>query len=161
MRVLAPLPVVILSTLCFHGLTNWFSRKSVVVINICVAGGCGVLPKLSMNSVLSVPSVVKRLVSDTCGLFCALSALFEPLALCFQSFTDSFCKTPGWGYVALATPKSQGHDSFSCVAPGPRNSVLNSCFQHRRKRCHEISFTDFFAVSCAGCGCPGLGQGQA
>lgn len=69
--------------------------------------------KLLTSSLLSVSYVVNLFVSESCGLFIALCAFLRAPVVCFQSLADSFCKTPGWGYVALATPKSQGHDSFS------------------------------------------------
>jgi hypothetical protein len=83
--------------------------------------------KLPANSVLPVPSVVKRLVSDTCGLFLALCSLFGTSPLCFQPLTDSFCKTPGVGGMSFT-----GHlklTSFQTLGPpGPHfmRTVLNS-----------------------------------
>src|SRR5882762_9672018 len=46
-----------LSPLCFHGLTNCFSRKPFILITICVAPRVWG-PRSSPNSVYSVPSVV-------------------------------------------------------------------------------------------------------
>jgi hypothetical protein len=54
-----PLPTLFLSPLCFHTLTNCFSRKPFVFTLICVAPGCGasrLSPKLSGPS--NVPTLL-------------------------------------------------------------------------------------------------------
>ncbi len=46
-------------------------------------------------------------VSEICGLFNSLCALFSPPVVCFQQLADSFCKTPGVG----GTPKNSPLES--------------------------------------------------
>jgi hypothetical protein len=56
-------------------------------------------------SVLICPPIANPFVSNTCGLFFPLAALFCIRSLCFQQFADSFAKYPGGGGVRTV----QGH----------------------------------------------------
>jgi len=89
----------LLWSLCFHGLTNCFSRKPFVFREICVAPG-GV-PMMFPNPALGCAcDLLGSMFSAACGLFCAFRALFAHSCLCFQSLTDSFAKYRGWGRSA-------------------------------------------------------------
>ena len=99
----------VLSALCFHGLTNCFSRNHFVFMNICVTPR--VCPPRLLRSELRVrhqprPGRGVALFSPTlslssdCGLFVSLAALFAGPTLCFQSFADSFAKNRGVGVGA-------------------------------------------------------------
>ena len=52
--------------------------------------------------------VTSHVLSCACALFISLCALFRAPILCFQSFADSFAKTPGVGVEHLFAP------SFRC-----------------------------------------------
>ena len=99
-----------LSPLCFHGLTNCFSRKPFIIKNICVA------PRVSPPNRLS-EAQLRRLadharlspsLSINCGLLFSLAALFRTPILCFQHFADSFAKTGGWRTPQLEPQKRKG-----------------------------------------------------
>src|SRR5579864_7538512 len=85
--------------LCFHGLTNCFSRNPFLFKTICVARGCGgyllEMPPAPL-CVLCV-AVANPFLSSICGLFISLCAPQKSQPLCNQSNPDSFCKTPGVG----------------------------------------------------------------
>jgi hypothetical protein len=60
---------------------------------------------LSLVFTFSDRSFVTPFISSACGLFFSLGSLFHPPILCFQSFADSFAKTPGvWGYLGGTLP---------------------------------------------------------
>jgi hypothetical protein len=86
-----------LSPLCFHGLTNCFSRKPFVLITICVAPGCAPSCLLAMLGVWGARGA-NPVFLYSCGLFCALWALLCMRGLYFQRLTNSR-KTPGVGYL--------------------------------------------------------------
>jgi hypothetical protein len=93
-------PNFILSPLCFHGLTNCFSRKPFIIKNICVAPP-GVPPNRSSEAQLRRLADHAHLspsLSTNCALLFSLAALFRTPILCFQYFADSFCKSGGWEY---------------------------------------------------------------
>src|SRR6266481_4135961 len=91
-----------LSALCFHGLTNCFSRNPFILITICVAPRvcpprllCSDLRALCVALFSSTLSL-----SSDCGLFVSLAALLADATLCFQSLADSFAKNRGVGVPA-------------------------------------------------------------
>src|SRR5258708_37584499 len=117
-----------LSTLCFHGLTNCFSRNHFVLINICVAprgvpSATSVYPDLRgvLRPPCPAPAPTSRGValfsstlslSSGCGLFVSLAALFAGATLCFQSFADSFAKNRGVGVPAHSSAPLTIHRSL-------------------------------------------------
>src|ERR1700732_31244 len=79
-----------LSPLCFHNLTNCFSRKPLVLITICVAPWC--FPRgLRISDFPAQHWVGKLTLSITYSLFFALGSLFGACAVCFHRLTASFC----------------------------------------------------------------------
>src|SRR6266853_3857548 len=58
------------------------------------------LPRPSAR-LICVP-FVNPFISNTCGLFFSLAALFHSRSLCFQWFADSFAKYPGGGGIQTA-----------------------------------------------------------
>ncbi len=91
-----------LCTLCFHILTNCFSRKPFILITIPIARGCGgQIQNPSRFSLCAAPAPTLS------GYLCGKSIPFILLqTLCRlqkshlpwnQQLPDSFCKTPGWG----------------------------------------------------------------
>src|SRR5260370_30540922 len=77
-------------------------------------------------------------VSEICGLFNSLCALFSPPVFCFQQLADSFCKTPGVGTQRFhATPLFRRHmrhvaplspvaSLYCAYFPSPRGVTLSS-----------------------------------
>src|SRR5712671_1640559 len=93
-----------LSPLCFHGLTNPFSRKSFPFTSICVAPWC--FPRCLRISGIPAPHWVGRLMfSITCSLFFALGSLFGACVVCFQRLTASFAENRGVGGGVVNLPK--------------------------------------------------------
>jgi hypothetical protein len=93
-------PINGLWPLCFHGLTNCFSRKPLPLMNICVA------PRVcwsAHHSQFSFPSAsaATRLFSMAYRLLDSLASLFRVPFLCFQQLADSFGKIPGGGVPLL------------------------------------------------------------
>jgi hypothetical protein len=86
------------SPLCFHILTNCFSRNAFVFTTIRIAPECHP-PAPPIRTVLRLcalcVSAVSCVFSFSCGLFISLAALFQAPVLCFQSFAHSSTKTPG------------------------------------------------------------------
>ena len=113
-----------LSPLCFHNLTNHFSRKSFPFTYIQNRGGVtppGILFSDFSALWLSV-SVANPAFLYCCGLFCALCPLFRACVVCFQRLTASFRKTPGGGglslFLATRLPRAEprGHSPLQCAA---------------------------------------------
>src|SRR6266849_5087110 len=75
-------------------------------------------------------------VSEICGLFNSLGALFATPVVCFLQLADSFCKTPGVGghRVCVATG-SCGHISSPGILP------TTICWAQRPRKfgCHTDS----------------------
>jgi hypothetical protein len=108
---LLPLPAA--AGLCFHNLTNCFSRlsagvlarKPVVLITIRIAPGCTLC---GLCAPTSVPSVL-RFLRDLYGLcfqrFAAsltlLPLFFNLPSFVFSNFQPLFAKHPGWGYPRM------------------------------------------------------------
>src|SRR5712672_4055154 len=93
-----------LSPLCFHGLTNPFSRKSFPFTSICVAPWC--FPRCLRISGIPAPHWVGELMlSITYSLFFALGSLFGACAVCFQRLTASFAENRGVGGGVVNLPK--------------------------------------------------------
>ena len=90
-----------LFALCFHGLTNCFSRNPFLFTIICVAPGVGVTnsPILPLFPLWLGVSVANPIPSRVWGLFNSLAVFFRTPILCFQSFAHSSTKTPGVGGV--------------------------------------------------------------
>ena len=84
----------------FHTLTNPFSPNPFPVISMQNPGGVGDMRLLQL-CVLCASALKNRLtpfLTNCCALLKSLCSLFQPRVLCFQSFADSLCKTPGvWG----------------------------------------------------------------
>src|SRR5260370_12252606 len=60
-------------------------------------------------------------VSEICGLFNSLCALFSPPVVCFQQLADSFCKTPrGGGYAQKLAFRISDFQTLSCPERGMR-----------------------------------------
>src|SRR6267378_3318115 len=86
-------PASVLSPLCFHGLTNCFSRKPFVFRKICVATP-GVPYVFAIQSSVTPGFNVFQQLADSFALF----ALFlHTRAFVFSRLTDSFAKYPGGG----------------------------------------------------------------
>src|SRR6266436_5379592 len=92
-----------LSPLCFHGLTNCFSRKPFDLITICVAPG-GV-PSYSVISVLRPPCPLRCAFSCSCAVvrfqqladsFALLALFFELVPFIFRHLHPFLKKTGGW-----------------------------------------------------------------
>src|SRR5260221_14741967 len=82
----------VLSPLCFHGLTNCFSRKPFAFINICVA------PRVSPPTVHAIQEFTSRSnqLYYRHTVMNSLSSRKKPSAL-DQQLPHSFTKTPGLG----------------------------------------------------------------
>jgi len=91
------LPSILLA-LCFHGLTNCFSRNPLVFITFCVAPGCHP-PRYSCRSLCAslVTHLHHKLISyiNLQTLFCSLLSFPQRLPL-FSIACGLFCKIPGW-----------------------------------------------------------------
>ena len=61
--------------------------------------------------------ITSPVLSCACALFISLCALFRTPILCFQSFADSFAKTPGWGVPAVPHHRHQTNDLPKMVRP--------------------------------------------
>src|SRR5882762_9144455 len=93
-----------LSSLCFHGLTNPFSRKPFVLIIICVAPWC--FPwSLQIPDFFAPHRAGELMFSIACSLFFALGSLFGRCAVCFQRLTASFAENGGVGGGIVNLPK--------------------------------------------------------
>jgi hypothetical protein len=84
-----------LLVLCFHNLTNPFSRNSRVFTSIQNPQVFGSFPVALSTSRRS--RITSCAFSSACALFFSLAALFQGLDLCFQSFAHSCAK--GGGYL--------------------------------------------------------------
>jgi len=101
-----PLSTLFLSALCFHILTNCFSRNSFILTTIRIAPGCGGTNLQSLSELCaSAPLPSPTLSGWQIHCFQAFAASFPPLcalfctpSLCFQSLAASFRKIPGVGY---------------------------------------------------------------
>src|SRR5712664_748492 len=110
----SPLSTLFLSALCFHILTNCFSRNPFILITIRIAPGCGGTSLQSPSELCaSAPLPAPTLSGWQIHCFQAFAASFPSLcapfctpSLCFQSFAASFPKTPGWGVPAFQPPAS-------------------------------------------------------
>ena len=83
--------------LCFHILTNPFSRNPFRFTSIQNPGGWADSLRLYLATRHS-PLATSPLFSSTCRLLRSLCPLLYTPVLCFQSFPASFCKMRGWGY---------------------------------------------------------------
>jgi hypothetical protein len=99
-----------LSPLCFHNLTNPFSRKSLVFTSIQIPRGVWRVLFPGCALCLGAPAcpdpvgVANSIFSAACSLLLALSLegfslgpLFRRRVVCFQRLTTSFGKMPGGG----------------------------------------------------------------
>ena len=109
-----------LSPLCFHGLTNCFSRKPFILRNICVA------PRVCPQNLFS-EAQLRRLADHTrlspslstnCTLLFSLPALFRTPALYFQQLADSLCKNRGVGVSSASRTSAQLSLCALCVLCG-------------------------------------------
>ena len=92
------------SPLCFHGLTNPFSRNSFPFTSICVAPWC--FPwSLPIPDFFAPHWVGELILSITYSLFFALGSLFGARAVCFQRLTASFAENRGVGGGIVNLPK--------------------------------------------------------
>ncbi len=92
----------LLPPLCFHNLTNPFSRKPFGFTSMQNARGWALsFPGGALC--LSVPGcpgpvgVANSMLSAACSLFFSLGSLFRARLVCFQILAASFRKTPGVG----------------------------------------------------------------
>ena len=100
------LPTLFLPPLCFHILTNCFSRNPFILITIHIAPECGgtnlqSLSELCASAPLPAPTLSGWQIhcfQAFAASFPSLCALFCTPSLCFQSFAASFRKIPGVGY---------------------------------------------------------------
>jgi hypothetical protein len=88
-----------LPPLCFHNLTNRFSRKPFIFTSIQIPRGVTLRPSYSRLirlcgsvSLWQIPCSQQLAAS-----YISLRALFRTPILCFQSFAAAFPKTPGVG----------------------------------------------------------------
>jgi hypothetical protein len=98
-----PLSTLFLSALCFHILTNCFSRNPFILTTIPIAPRVWGYkpPNLPPNSVpprRCLPAWQIHCFQAFAASFPPLCALFCTPSLCFQSFAASFRKIPGVGY---------------------------------------------------------------
>src|SRR5258708_209559 len=94
------LKIPTLSPLCFHGLTNCFSRNPFIFKNICVAPPeCAPQSRLSEQQLrrLADHAPLSSSLSSNCALLFSLAALFRTPILCFQQLADSLRKNRGGG----------------------------------------------------------------
>ena len=100
--------------LCFHILTNPFSRNSFTFTSIQTPGGVGgfsvlyLATRLPRSSRGHSPLAISPLLSSTCRLLRSLCPLFRTPVLCFQSLAASFCKTPGVGVSRMLLRDTRG-----------------------------------------------------
>jgi len=107
------------SVLCFHNLTNCFSRKSLVLITIRIARGCGGrLPRHRTES--HCPTAASDAVSNCCKL----SALFfDTDSFVFSNLQPLSCKTGG----VRGAPRSVGPQ----VRTSRQKSLSRGCYSLR------------------------------
>ena len=94
-----PLPTLFLPPLCFHTLTNCFSRNPFIFTSIQIPRGCGGQEPKAPHGFLcaSVPLWQIHLFQELAASLSSLCALFCTRLLCFQSFAASFPNPPGVG----------------------------------------------------------------
>jgi hypothetical protein len=86
---------------------GWAGRVSGVNLTCCAPRFAGFLASL--------------VLSRACTLLFSLAALFCNRVLCFQSFADSLCKTPGVGYLT-----GQASASLPTLPTAPRRRNVDS-----------------------------------
>jgi hypothetical protein len=96
-------PLFSLSVLCFHNLTNCFSRKSFVLITIRIARGCHLC---ALRAPTSVPSVLRffRVAGATCFIsyYCELFVIAKKVkSFAIRQIQTLFKKYPGWGVATV------------------------------------------------------------
>src|SRR6266478_1702435 len=109
-----PLSTLFLSALCFHILTNCFSRNPFILITIRIVPRCRGTSlqspsKLCASAPLPAPALSRWQIhcfQAFAASFPSLCALFCTPSLCFQSLAASFPKTPGGGVPAFQPPAS-------------------------------------------------------
>ena len=89
-------------------------------------------------------------VSEICGLFNSLCALFSTPVVCFQQLADSFCKTPGVGVPLCDAARCTGAQKCLSVSPLPAtltHSLSRKSFslpllrKHPGYGCHGCSYS--------------------
>src|SRR5882762_11303770 len=85
----------VLSPLCFHGLTNCFSRKPFAFINICVAPP-GVTPNSSRHSGIHL-EIESTLLSSYCYELFVVAK--KTICIGISNFHTLSQKHPGWAGV--------------------------------------------------------------
>ncbi len=78
-------------------------------------------------------------VSEICGLFNSLCALFATPVFCFQQLADSFCKTPG---VAVPLRELVGcTEAQKCLFVSPLLATLTHSVSRKSFACHSYANT--------------------
>jgi hypothetical protein len=106
------------SVLCFHNLTNCFSRKSLVLITIRIARGRGGLPRHRTES--HCPTAASDAVSNRCKL---LARFFDTDSFVFSNLQSLGCKTGGY----RGAPRSVGPQ----VRTSRQKSLSGGCYSLR------------------------------
>jgi hypothetical protein len=140
-RVLCPLPApqlsgktferkrfvfhLILPTLCFHNLTNRFSRKPFIFTSIQIHRGITLRPSYSrlirLCGSLSLWQI--SCSQQLAASYTSLCALFRTPILCFQSFAASFPKTPGVGGTCTSVVPTFRRSGFQTVPRALRSAT--------------------------------------
>ena len=107
----------VLCALCFHGLTNCFSRNSLRFTSIQIAGGVGV--KQAKPSVGFVQWTLTSLHSSTYRLFIAAK---KDNSFVFSQIETLWAKHPGWG--VRTTRQCSGSRSFRGAKVDPQLGKL-------------------------------------
>ena len=108
--------------LCFHNLTNCFSRKPLLLITIRIAPGVGIPVVLYLATRHSPLPLYFHQLADSLTLF---GLFFESSQFVFSNLRTLFAKTPGWGTAA---------PNLNCRTVSSQLSLLRAERPHRVNR---------------------------
>src|SRR5713226_6857267 len=105
-----------------------------------------VLSRINLAYSPDTPALSLR-VSEICGLFNSLCALFSAPILCFQQLADSFCKTPGVGVPLHDVGGCAG--AQKCLSVSPLPATLTHSLSRKSFPCHSYANTRDGGVTAA------------
>src|SRR5713226_730938 len=112
-----------------------------------------VLSRINLAYSPDTPALSLR-VSEICGLFNSLCALFSAPILCFQQLADSFCKTPGVGVPLHDVGGCAG--AQKCLSVSPLPATLTHSLSRKSFPCHSYANTRDMGVTAAPSFCSSL-----
>src|SRR5713226_6788648 len=105
-----------------------------------------VLSRINLAYSPDTPALSLR-VSEICGLFNSLCALFTTPILYFQQLADSFCKTPGVGVPLHDVGRCTG--AQKCLSVSPLPATLTHSLSRKSFPCHSYANTRDMGVTAA------------